>query len=394
MFQTRLFSLLLALCCCVGLIGVASAAEVDSGSTYCFCAEDFSSEENLVGICITDLPDAVGTVQLGSRVLRPGDILTADQVSQMTFSPLRTEQDQSAQVGYLPIFDGHVASGATMTIAIRGKEDKAPVAEDFAIETYKNLPNTAKLKATDPEGEALTFCVVRQPKRGTVTISEDGGFTYTPKKNKVGVDSFTYTATDPAGKVSREATVTITILKPSDATQYTDTCGKECRFAAEWMKHTGIFVGESLAEKPCFSPDREVTRGEFVTMLVKALDIPTDADITYTGYTDDIPEWLQPYLAAAIRSGLTAGLPNQEVFGAGEVITGAEVSVMLQNALELTAEQPAATGEENTVPAWAETALTAMNGNGFTLSADTPLTRGTAAQVLYQASKLANRVAM
>lgn len=388
MFQTRFASLFLAVCCAFGLIGSVSAAEVDSGSVYCFSAGDFSGENTVVGICLTEVPQKEGTIQLGSRILRPGDILTAEQVSQMTFTPVNTESDQSVQVSYLPIYEDYVAESTTMTIAIRGKEDKAPVAEDMALETYKNLENTGKLKVSDPEGQALTFTVTRQPKRGTVTIAEDGTFTYTPKKNKVGVDSFTYTATDPAGKVSREATVTITILKPTDATQYTDTLGKECRFAAEWMRHTGIFVGESLAETPCFSPEREVTRGEFVTMLVKALDIPTDEELTDTGYTDEIPQWLQPYLAAAQRAGLTAGLPNQEAFGAGEVITGAEVSVMLQNALDLTMQQEAAATQDEAVPAWAQSAVTVTNDAGFALEAGAPLTRGTAAQVLYQASKM------
>lgn len=388
MFQTRFASLFLAVCCAFGLIGSVSAAEVDSGSVYCFSAGDFSGENTVVGICLTEVPQKEGTIQLGSRILRPGDILTAEQVSQMTFTPVNTESDQSVQVSYLPIYEDYVAESTTMTIAIRGKEDKAPVAEDMALETYKNLENTGKLKVSDPEGQSLTFTITRQPKRGTVTIAEDGTFTYTPKKNKVGVDSFTYTATDPAGKVSREATVTITILKPTDATQYTDTLGKECRFAAEWMRHTGIFVGESLAETPCFSPEREVTRGEFVTMLVKALDIPTDEELTDTGYTDEIPQWLQPYLAAAQRAGLTAGLPNQEAFGAGEVITGAEVSVMLQNALDLTMQQEAAATQDEAVPAWAQSAVTVTNDAGFALEAGAPLTRGTAAQVLYQASKM------
>ena len=388
MFQTRFASLFLAVCCAFGLIGSVSAAEVDSGSVYCFSAGDFSGENTVVGICLTEVPQKEGTIQLGSRILRPGDILTAEQVSQMTFTPVNTESDQSVQVSYLPIYEDYVAESTTMTIAIRGKEDKAPVAEDMALETYKNLENTGKLKVSDPEGQSLTFTITRQPKRGTVTIAEDGTFTYTPKKNKVGVDSFTYTATDPAGKVSREATVTITILKPTDATQYTDTLGKECRFAAEWMRHTGIFVGESLAETPCFSPEREVTRGEFVTMLVKALDIPTDEELTDTGYTDEIPQWLQPYLAAAQRAGLTAGLPNQEAFGAGEVITGAEVSVMLQNALDLTTQQEAAVTQDEAVPAWAQSAVTVTNDAGFALEAGAPLTRGAAAQVLYQASKM------
>lgn len=388
MFQTRFASLFLAVCCAFGLIGSVSAAEVDSGSVYCFSAGDFSGENTVVGICLTEVPQKEGTIQLGSRILRPGDILTAEQVSQMTFTPVNTESDLSVQVSYLPIYEDYVAESTTMTIAIRGKEDKAPVAEDMALETYKNLENTGKLKVSDPEGQSLTFTITRQPKRGTVTIAEDGTFTYTPKKNKVGVDSFTYTATDPAGKVSREATVTITILKPTDATQYTDTLGEECRFAAEWMRHTGIFVGESLAETPCFSPEREVTRGEFVTMLVKALDIPTDEELTDTGYTDEIPQWLQPYLAAAQRAGLTAGLPNQEAFGAGEVITGAEVSVMLQNALDLTMQQEAAATQDEAVPAWAQSAVTVTNDAGFALEAGAPLTRGAAAQVLYQVSKM------
>ena len=387
MFRTRLSCLLAALCCFFGLIGTASAVEVDSGSVYCFSSEDFSVESSITGICLTDLPDS-GTMQLGSRVLRAGDVLTADQMAQMTFSPVSSDDDLSVEVSYLPIFDDHVAESTTMTIAIRGKEDKAPVAEDSAMETYKNLPNTAKLKVSDPEDQPMTYTITRQPRRGTVTISEDGSFTYTPKKNKIGIDSFVYTATDPAGKVSREATVTITILKSTDAAQYTDTAGLDCRFAAEWMKHTGIFVGETVAESTCFSPDKEVTRGEFVTMLVKALDIPVDTDIVYTGYTDDIPTWLQPYLAAAMRSGLTAGLPDQETFGAGEIITGAEVSVMLPNALDLTAET--VLEEDSAVPAWAQESLAAAKENGMVLEADAPLTRAQAAQVLYQAVKMAS----
>ena len=361
MLRTRIACLLGALGCAVALAGGAAAAEVDCDSVYCFSAEDFSQDLSITGICITDLPENLGMLKLGSRILRTGDILTAAQVGQMTFSPLRSESDQTLEVGYLPVFEDHVARESVMTLSIRGKEDKAPVAEDSAMETYKNLTNTGKLKVTDPEGQAMTFTVTRQPRRGTVEIGEDGSFTYTPKKNKVGVDSFTYTATDPAGKVSREATVTVTILKPTDATQYTDTMGESCRFAAEWMKHTGIFVGESVGEKQCFGPDKEVNRGEFVTMLVKALDIPTEEELVYTGYTDEVPTWLQPYLAAAVRSGLTAGLENPEVFGAGEIITTAEAAVMVANGLDL---------------------QEVFSGNG-----EEPVTRAMAAQILYRTAQ-------
>ena len=394
MFFIRLLSALTAVLCLSGTILPAAAAEVDCDSIYCFSPADFSSEDAITGICITGLPEPeAGTIMLGTRILRAGDILTGDQVAQMTFCPLRTESDCSAEVEYLPIYTDCVASADTMTISIRGKEDKAPVAEDFAMETYKNLAVTGKLKVNDPEAQAMSFTVTRQPKRGTLELKEDGSFTYTPKKNKVGVDSFTFTAADPAGKVSREATVTISILKPSDATQYTDTAGRECRFAAEWMRNTGIFTGEQLAGSPCFHPDRAVTRGEFVTMLVKALDIPAEEEASFTGYSDEIPLWLQPYLAAAVRSGLTAGLPEQEVFGADAPITGAEAAVMLQNALDLRVamQEDTQTAAESTSPVWAQTAVNTLSDNGFFLNAETVLTREDAAQILYQAVQLNNR---
>ena len=335
MLQKRILCLALCLCCCLGLVGGALALELNCDEQYCFQGGDFSDDRTLTGICITGLPDPdTGTVMLGSRILRAGDILTTQQIEQMTFVPLQSEEDVDACVTYLPIYPDRVEADTTMTISIRGKEDKAPVAEDSAMETYKNLPNTGKLKAFDPEQQALTFSVIRQPRRGSVTVAEDGSFTYTPKKNKVGTDSFTYTATDPSGKVSREATVTIEILKPTATQQYTDTAGTACQFTAEWMKNTGLFIGEQVGGAACFQPEKTVSRGEFLTMLVKTLDMNVDENADFTGFTDEAPNWLKPYLAAALRSGMTENWPDSECFGAAQPITGAEAALLVQNAME------------------------------------------------------------
>ena len=303
MLQKRILCLVLCLVCCLGLVGGAIATEVESDTVYCFDQGDFSQSEDLTGICITDLPDAdAGTVMLGSRVLQRGDILTAQQISEMTFVPLDTRQDQQACVSYLPIYPDRVEPSTTLTISILGKEDQPPVAENSTLETYKNLPNQGKLKVTDPEGKTMTYSVIRQPRRGTVVVKEDGSFTYTPKKNKVGTDSFTYTATDPAGNVSREATVTIQIIKPTDAAMYTDTAGTNCQFTAEWLKNTGIFAGEQVGDDCCFSPEREVTRGEFVTMLVKSLEIPAEEEVLFTGYSDEEEPQFVERLNALVES--------------------------------------------------------------------------------------------
>lgn len=321
-------------------------------------------------------------------MLRPGDILTAEQLEKMTFSPLDTQIDAQAVMSYLPIYKNRVEKSATVTVSIRGKEDKAPVAVDSALETYKNLPNTGALKVTDPEGKPLTYTVTRQPKRGTLTVAEDGSFVYTPKKNKVGVDSFTYTATDPSGNVSREATVTITVLKPGDAAQYTDTIGSDCRFAAEWLKNTGLFVGETLGGQLCFQEEKPVSQEEFLVMMVKALGIPLEETANYTGYPEDVPQWLRPYLAAALRSGLTAGLPAEDAQTLGEGITGGAAAVMLQNALDLAVMTVVDEGRED-VPQWAAVAVAALQDNGVSVKAMETLTRGETAKLLYQISLLA-----
>jgi len=389
----RILSFIMAVFCLLGLGIGAAASQVDCDAVYCFTGEEFSQEEEAVaGICITDLPSpSAGTVLLGNRVLCPGDILTAGQLSKLTFRPLRTQEDAQAVISYLPIYKNRVEKTATMTIGIRGKEDKAPVAEDFAIETYKNLPTDGTLKASDPEAQSLTFTVVRGPKRGTLEVDQNGTFSYNPKKNKVGVDSFTYTATDPAGNVSRVATVTVQILKPSDARQYTDTVGHTCRFEAEWLRNTGLFVGEQIGGNACFYPDKTVSREEFLAMVVKVLDIPMDYENT-SQVPATAPQWLKPYLAAAQRSGLMA---NWQDSGAmNEAITGAEAAVMLQNAMDftvssdlLTAEQTAAKSED--IPSWAAASLTVMAENGIVLDANAPLTRAKTAEVLYQVSLLA-----
>ena len=320
--QKRILSLAAALLCAAALALPCAAAEVDSDSIYCFTETDFSASEPLTGICITALPDpATGTVLLGTRVVQEGDVFTAEQLSCLTFRPLRTQTDAVATVGYLPIYADRVEQSTTLTLSVWGKENKAPVAKDQTLETYKNIPNEGKLRVSDPEGEALTYTLVRQPRRGDVAIREDGTFTYTPKKNKVGVDSFTFTATDPAGKVSREATVTVQILKPSQSDRYRDTVGLSCRFEAEWLRNTGLFAAEQVGGELCFQPEKAVTRSQFLVMLLELMETPL-VDTANAAAVQSAPVWLRPYLSAALRSGLID--ESEEFFDADAPITAEE----------------------------------------------------------------------
>ena len=388
----RLLAVWLTLSVLCTLLPAAGAAEVETGAVYCFQSADFQagSEDTLTGICVTGVPGpSVGRVLLGSRVICPGDILTVGQLDNMTFSPA-SNVSQEAQITYLPICGSRVEEAAVMTISIRKKENKPPVAQDGKLETYKNLENTGTLSASDPEGGELTYTLVSQPKRGDVVINQDGTFTYTPRKNKVGKDSFTFTVTDPEGAVSNEAVVELQILKPLDSSAYKDV--ESGQFEAMWMRNTGLFTGTQVAGEHCFGPDETVSRGEFLAMAMKLLEIPLDKDLTASGFADqgEADRWLLPYLATAMRLGVVSGSrkDGQVVFRPNDPITGAEAAVLLDNILQL----PAGDAQETGAPNWAASAVQAMSGAG--VAGENPnghLTRLEAASMLYAVSKLADQ---
>ena len=360
MFFHRTAARLTAAVLCASMLGLCASA--DGGELPVF-------GQSLTGICVTAVP-VDGAVLLGDRVIRSGDVLTASQAQALTYSHPESETDIEAVMEYLPIDAQGVGARAELVFSIRGKRNEPPTAEDVKLETYKNLPNEGLLSVSDPEGDALTFTLVRPPKRGDVILREDGSFLYTPKKNKVGTDSFTYTATDPSGSVSAEATVTIEILKPTDDRQYADTVSSDCRFEAEWLRSTGIFSGETVNGQFCFSPDETVTRGQFLAMLMQVLDMPVDRNTRETGFLDDSPQWLRPYLAAALRSGIITGYPAEggAEFRASQTITADEAARMVQNAVQFA------------VP-------TAAMDQPELLGMD-PLTRADAAKALYRVGLL------
>ena len=65
-----------------------------------------------------------------------------------------------------------------------------------------------------PGGVSLTL--VAPPAHGTLTMQNDGSFTYLPEHSYLGSDSFTYRATDPADNYA-EATITLHVAGPPSA---------------------------------------------------------------------------------------------------------------------------------------------------------------------------------
>ncbi len=109
----------------------------------------------------------------------------------------------------------HDSEAATVTITVNSVND-VPVAVDdsYDIEVDGTLTVAADLGVldndTDADNDTLTAVVVTQPSHGTLTLNDDGSFTYEPDTGYYGSDTFTYRANDGTAD-SAVATVTIDV---------------------------------------------------------------------------------------------------------------------------------------------------------------------------------------
>ena len=273
------------------LLVFASSAQalelrVSSLDGLALSAEVFSENEAFEGVYVASVPSQLDAeVSLGARTLRAGDVLDRSMLSQLLVLPAEN-RDASCELVYCPIEGGEVQPSRALELSILTGKNEAPVCRDVKFETYKNIANTGVLSASDPEGDTLTYQLVKEPKRGTVDIAPDGSFTYTPAQNKVGKDVFTYTATDSAGNVSNVANVTVKIVKPTDKAMYQDLAGDTLAYTAMWLKDRGVYTGKRIAGNLCFEPEGTLTRGEFLVMAMKLLGAEPESARLTSGFAD------------------------------------------------------------------------------------------------------------
>ncbi len=103
---------------------------------------------------------------------------------------------------------------ATVSVTVNPVDD-APVANPQALLTKEDTAKPITLTATDVEGDALTYAVVKAPTHGVVTGS-GANRTYTPAANYNGPDSFSFKASDGSAD-SNVAAVSLTVTPVADA---------------------------------------------------------------------------------------------------------------------------------------------------------------------------------
>lgn len=267
-------------------------------------------------------------------------------------------------------------------------KNSTPIATNLEFSTYKNVAISEKLSAFDPDGDLLTFRITKNPARGSVSMAEDGSptFTYTPYENKTGKDSFTYVVEDKTGNISSPATVKLHIQKPRTKVCYADMSANPAHKAAIQLAEMNVLVGQRMGDTYFFQPEQTLSREEFLSMSMQALDTKLLQDAVSTGFSDDaaIETWAKPYVATALHDGMISGAANEAgeaVFQPDRPMTHGEASVLLNRLLQLS--NVSTTSEE--LPTWVAQSVANLEAIGVLQQGDSlsaPLTKAEGAMML------------
>lgn len=388
---TKLFLLFLL---AMMLMSPAMAYDTDVvwGESCALPLEEMALSETVTGVMLTEVPtDSMGILTLGSRQLRAGDAIPCSDLKNITFTPGGSLVGD-AVISCISMTEEGLGESADAVISVGNGQNTAPVAEDSQFTTYKNIPTEVMLKASDPEGDPLMVTIVKDPKRGTVEVSDEGIVTYTPKENKVGKDSFTYYVTDPSGNSSEEATVRVEIKKPEHKETYSDMAGDPALLAATWLREEGIFTGSTIDNESLFQPDKTITRGEFIAMCAALTGMNEDEALVEVSFADEVPQWLTESVSTAVQCGYLTGIPAEGglLLSAEKTMTHGEAATMMKNMLNLPVAETQ-TVMADTETDWAAEAVMAVSTAGMLEITDStaPLTRRDAAALLYQAGMMA-----
>lgn len=373
------------------------------GESLSFSEADFRKAlgvNDISYVTVTALPaPESGVLRLSSLRVAEGQVIRAENLPLLSFTPANELVETAA---FTFTCDGY-AIGSELVCRIRFADTlgKAPViaeenASYLSVSTQKSIAVFGVMRATDADGDALTYEIVSYPKKGVLSVidRESGEYRYTPLQGYTGKDSFTYVARDEYGNYSKTATVNIRIEKPKNALVFSDMTDHRAHYAAIMMTQNGVMTGVPEGNNVYFLPEDSVSRAAFTVMAMKAAGIaPLALDATSFEDNADIAADSVAYIATAQACGYVNGILTEDglVFEPNRAITAAEAATLLTNIFSVESDGSLMTfAAESAVPVYARPAVSALAAIGVVsldgYEARAPLTRGTAAEMLYKLS--------
>lgn len=350
-------------------------------------------------ITVTKLPSSnEGALMLAGRRVAEGAKIRRKNINALVFVP--TSKDVSEAKFTFTLSPDSEEREIVFRIRFTDKinyEPKIDESSQTSLMTQRDISIYGKMAASDGEGDKIEYIVVSYPEKGFLEIldKESGEFRYTPAANYIGEDSFVYVARDEWGNFSVPSEMNVTVSERRSEVEYEDMKGEREYNAAVALTAAGIMDGKVMGDGKYFMPDEEVSRAEFVVMLMKAMGIRADAG-TYESYFDDneeIPKALRSYIATAQKQGIVSGKfkDGKLLFSPNEKITLYDAAVMMNKLIKTDIDVNIPVFKaENDIPIYAKDDCYFLSTIGIIevdfdeMSASDTLTRRMCADYLYK----------
>ncbi len=379
------------------------------GNELSLRAEDICRAMNLSSlsyITVVSLPmPSDGTLFVGAMGAAQGQVISAGNLHLLSFAAAK-EETPSEGVWKLSVNGSDYAVSCrfclTDTLNYTPTVSLAP-AISLQIETYRDLPTAGTVSAYDPEGDEMTYEIVRYASHGRIALNDrhTGAYVYTPDSGYVGVDSFDYVVRDRYGNYSTSATVNITVSPRPSSPSYADMEGVGEAGSILKVSSLGLMNGTRVGAESYFKPYEAMSRVEFLVTALQCAGI-TSEDVATLGApsvsdVESIPTAMRPYVSYAMQKNYISAktVNGKVVFDPHGSISRAEAAVILSNIIGYATEDTVtAFADEDALPVWSTRALTSLRALGILVTPDGKadagmiLTRATTAEWLAKTHQL------
>ena len=353
------------------------------GNEIGFTAEDIRRAMNLSSlgyITICELPEpGEGTLFVGSMGAAEGQVISAGSMGLLSFA---AANDQKPGEATMKISVNGSDYAITCRLCLVDRLNFTPTvslapAVSLQIETYRDIPTHGTVSGYDPEGDEITYEIVRYATHGRVTLTNKhtGAYIYTPDAGYVGKDSFDYVVRDRYGNYSTSATVSVRVAARPSAATFSDIDGVSDAAAIIKVASLGLMNGTQVGAQCYFKPEEAISRVEFLVTALQAAGIaekdvaaladPSVADV------EDIPVAMRPYVSYALQKNYVAGKVNagRTFFKPNDRITRAEAAVILSNIIGYAIEDTVtAFADADAMPTWSRPALVSLRALGIVIA--------------------------
>ena len=293
-------------------------------------------------ITVKSLPSADdGVLYVGSVGAAEGQVISAGSLSALSFAAADDTKPCTATLSLSVNGNGYEVACRFCLLPALNYTPTVSLAPEvsLSLETFADLTAVGTLSSYDPDGDQLTYEIVRYASHGRVSLTDKhtGAYTYVPDKGYTGSDAFSYVVRDEYGNYSTSTVVSITVSPRPTQPAFADIENRPAAASILKVSMNGLMNGTTVGGVQYFKPDASVSRVEFLVTAMHAAGITSDdvQDLGAPSFADaaEIPEGMAKFVSLAVRRGYVTGkeVDGELCFKPHESISKAETAVILSN---------------------------------------------------------------